>query len=643
MCGIVGFWHKGPGRSASSMGEHLSRMAGPLAHRGPDSHGSWLDADRGLGLGHRRLAVVDLSESGHQPMQSGSGRYVLTYNGEIYNFGELRCDLSNRGTRFTGGSDTEVLLAGFDCWGVEATIRRIRGMFAFVVWDRDHRELLLCRDRLGEKPLYYGWSAGILMFGSELKALRAHPSWSPEIDLEAVALYLKYGSVPAPLSIYRGIHKLPPGTFVRLREEVSHVDEAPPVPYWRVEDAVHQQQSFRGSDTEAVDTLERLLAESVARQMVADVPVGAFLSGGIDSSTIVAIMQAQRAEPVRTFSIGFAESRYDEAKHAEAVARHLGTEHTEWIITPEEARSVIPALPAVYDEPFGDSSQIPTILVSRLAREYVTVALSGDGADELFGGYDRYAQGARIWGFVQNTPRPFRVPMAMGLRAVAGLPSGASSRLRHRTRKLADVLRNSSFRDLYDRLLTDWPDPRLGLASSPGTVREIVDLPPESFDDPRLWMMYADTVRYLPDTILTKVDRAAMTASLETRIPMLDHEIVEFAWRLPLDLKIRGSRGKWILRQVLHRYVPESLVDRPKMGFGVPIDEWLRGPLRAWASDLLDPVALEKDGFFAADVVSSRWSEHLSGARDWHYALWPVLMFRSWHDSVASARSADRG
>jgi asparagine synthase (glutamine-hydrolysing) len=645
MCGIAGFWDRTGRGDRTDLVMRVRAMAEAVVHRGPDDAGHWIDQDTGLALGHSRLAVVDPSARGHQPMMSATGRYVVSFNGEIYNFPALRRELTALGNRFEGGSDTEVLLAAIEQWGLERALERFTGMFAFALWDRRRTELLLCRDRLGEKPIYYGWSDGVFLFGSELKALRSHPSWRGRIDRDALALYLKHSNVPAPRTIYAGYYKLRPGSFVRIASETTCGSLPEERSYWTLQNVVIRGRAteFEGSDEDAIAELDAHLARSIERQLVADVPVGAFLSGGVDSSTVVAMMQAQRSEPVRTFSIGFREGRYDETSYARGVSAHLRTSHTEWIITPDEARRVIPDLSSIYDEPFADSSQIPTILVSRLAREHVTVSLSGDGADEVFGGYDRYGLGARIWRGVGWIPPAARTWLAA---AVGSIPRAffdskhGSTIWKHRVAKLCDTLESRRPIDLYDRLMSDWPDPTDGVVSEVLPSEELRFVDPCGFRDLREWMMYLDTLGYLPDTILTKVDRAAMAVGLETRVPMLDHAIVEFAWRLPMHLRIRRGQSKWILRQVLYRYLPRTLVDRPKMGFGVPVADWLRGPLRDWAEDLLDERRLQREGYFRAHAIRDRWREHLCGSRNRQYSLWPILMFQSWMEASATTSTA---
>ena len=652
MCGITGFL--GGDFSPDTAGPIVDAMTGALAHRGPDATGRWLDAEAGIALGHRRLSILDLSPHGAQPMQSACSRYVLSYNGEIYNFARLRAQLEAEVAglpAWHGHSDTEVMLAAISHWGLEQAVGRFVGMFAFALWDRRERTLILARDRLGEKPLYYGWLGKAFVFASELKALKHHPAWRGEVDRDALALLLRHNYIPAPHSIYTQVRKLPPGTWLTIKPSVARGGESPePHVYWSARAGAERgtRNPLDTSASEAVQQLDRLLRVSVAGQMVADVPLGAFLSGGIDSSTIVALMQVQSTARVRTFTIGFPEAAYDEAHHARAVAHHLGTDHTELYVTPEEAMAVIPRLPAIYDEPFSDSSQIPTFLVAALARQHVTVSLSGDGGDELFGGYNRYFWGRSLWRQVGWIPVPLRRAIA---GAMVALPPARwealfnrlspllPRRLRERNpgdkvHKLAQILGVKGPEALYHALVAHWTDPAAVVLSAqePATFltdrSRWADLP-----DFTQRMMFLDTVSYLPDDILVKLDRASMAVSLESRVPLLDHRVVEFAWQLPLAMKIRGGVGKWVLRQVLEQYVPQRLVDRPKMGFGVPLDSWLRGPLREWAEALLSEPRLRTEGFFDPRPIRAKWAEHLSGRRNWQYHLWDVLMFQAWFEA----------
>lgn len=646
MCGLTGFWRAGGVREEEATALVL-RMAKAIEHRGPDDAGSWVDAAAGIALGHRRLAIVDLSAAGHQPMTAHGGRYVIAFNGEIYNHQVIRRELDARGTiNWRGHSDTETLLAGIEVWGFEETLRRTIGMFAIALWDRKERTLSLARDRLGEKPLYYGWQGlgeqRALVFGSELKSLRAHPAFDAPVDRDALTLFMRTGYVPAPWSIHAGIHKLPPGTFTVLRAG----DEKPVIrTYWSAEQVFMDgfAQPLSLTPEQAVDQLEALLGDAVGQQMVADVPLGAFLSGGIDSSTIAALMQSRTSQPIKTFSIGFHEAGYNEAEHAAAVARHLKTDHTELYVSAADALAVVPKLPHMYDEPFADSSQIPTHLVSRMARSHVTVALSGDAGDELFCGYSRYLFTERMWSRLEAIPRPLR---QLGGAMLSAVPSGVwdgvgrltgRGLLAERMRKGASVLASTEPDELYLNTVSQWMDsaslveggrePATLLTGAPSPLRV---LPPV----PR--MMAYDMMTYLPGDILTKVDRAAMSVSLETRVPMLDHRVVEFAWRLPMSLKLRGGTSKWLLREVLYRHVPRELIERPKMGFGIPLDHWLRGPLREWAEQLLAPERLRAEGL-RVEPIRRAWQEHTSQSKDRQYALWNVLSYMAWKQDLDRA------
>ncbi|MBD2577195.1 asparagine synthase (glutamine-hydrolyzing) [Oscillatoria sp. FACHB-1406] len=644
MCGLTGYWSQAG--NLENLEAIACKMSNTIIHRGPDSKGTWVDPTTGIALGHRRLAIVDLSPEGHQPMHSANDRYILVFNGEIYNFRDLQQQLLAFGHSFRGHSDTEVMLAAFCQWGIEPAVQKFVGMFAFALWDRQERVLHLGRDRLGEKPLYYGWMGDTFLFGSELKALKAHPHWQGKIDRDVLTLLLRHNYIPAPYSIYQNIYKLPPGTLLTL--PTANPSARPtPKPYWSMQSVVEsgRDNPFQGSEREAVAQLDSLLRDAISQQIVADVPLGAFLSGGVDSSTVVALMQAQSSRPVKTFTIGFHEAAYNEANDAKVVARHLGTDHTELYVTPEEALAVIPKLPALYDEPFSDSSQIPTFLVSQLARQHVTVSLSGDGGDELFGGYNRYFLANRIWKQVGWLPQNLKSTIARGLtlrspeawnktfeQLAPILPKSLRQRLPgDKLHKLAAVLAVDSPEALYTNLVSHWSNPAalvLGASEPPTALTDSTHW--ANLPDFTQQMMYLDAVTYLPGDILTKVDRAAMGVSLETRVPFLDHRVVEFTSTLPLALKIRQSQSKWLLRQVLYQYVPPKLIERPKMGFGIPLDRWLRNELRDWAEDLLSEQRLEQEGFFNPQPIRQKWQEHLSGTRNWQYHLWDVLMFQSW-------------
>jgi asparagine synthase (glutamine-hydrolysing) len=644
MCGIAGFWSRkaldGPPV------ELLNRMGGALAHRGPDDAGVFHDSNAGLGLSFRRLSIIDLTAEGHQPMASVSGRYRIIFNGEVYNFEEIRAELGNYSWR--GHSDTEVMLAAFERWGLEAAVQRFVGMFAFALWDSFEQRLHLVRDRLGIKPLYYGQVNGSFVFASELKALKIFPGFQATIDRDALAAYMRCSYVPAPFSIYQGIHQLPAGHILTL-----NAADAEPIlaAYWSAADVAHNgvKNRVQGSDEEVIEELLGKLAEAVRLRMIADVPLGAFLSGGIDSSAVVALMQSQSSRPVKTFTIGFHEDVYNESAHARKIAQHLGTDHTQLILTPQDALDIVPLLPSMYDEPFADSSQIPTHLVSKLARRHVTVALSGDGGDELFCGYPRYRLLNSLWNTLKKIPRPAANAVARLMRGISPstldrtlrwlpVPASLKSSSGRKLHRLADHMIAHDPAEIYLRAISMWVDPAAVVLRSheypvvEQSIRKFADMP-----DVREMAILTDLTNYLPDDILTKVDRASMAVGLEARVPLLDHRVVEFAWRLPMHFKIRNGQTKWALRQVLYRYVTPELVERPKMGFGVPIDLWLRGPLRAWAEDLLSRESLSRHGLFSVKHIREKWEEHASGTHNWHHLLWPVLMFQAWIAQNSSA------
>ncbi|MCU7927027.1 MAG: asparagine synthase (glutamine-hydrolyzing) [Candidatus Thiodiazotropha sp. (ex Dulcina madagascariensis)] len=647
MCGIAGIFNDT--QSVETLSANARRMADTLAHRGPDDAGVWTEPDQGLALAHRRLSILDLSSEGHQPMASACNRYRIVFNGEIYNHAELRQELERAGAEdWRGHSDTEVMLAAIAAWGVRGALDRFTGMFAFALWDRETRSLTLARDRLGEKPLYYGYSGRLFLFASELKALRAHPGFKAEIDRHALALMQRLAYIPAPHSIYQGIRKLVPGTLLTLQP--GRRSEIRPEVYWSARKVAEQGQHapFGGTEEEALNELERLLGDAIGRQMIADVPLGAFLSGGVDSSATLAMMQAQSSRPVKSFTIGFWERSFNEAENAKAVAAHLGTDHTELYITPQQALSVVPLLPKLYDEPYGDSSQIPAYLVSQLARQQVTVSLSGDGGDELFGGYNRYLWGKHLWRMLGWAPVSLRGILANLLttpapaawdRVFDALRPIIPASLHYQNpgdklHKLAQIVTARDPKEIYWRLVSQWKDPENLVLNSSEPVTAFTDpMQQPDLAEFEHRMMQMDTVTYLPDDILVKVDRAAMGASLETRLPLLDHKLVEFAWSLPLAMKIHGNQRKRLLRKLLYRHVPAALIERPKMGFGIPLADWLRGPLREWSETLLDEQRLREEGYFNPAMVQAYWNEHLSGQRNWSYYLWNVLAFQSWQDA----------
>lgn len=618
-------------------------MADAIRHRGPDDSGAWVDPDAGIALGFRRLAILDLSSSGHQPMLSASGRYVIIFNGEVYNFKELRAELGKLGHSFRGTSDTEVILTAFDQWGLPTAVPRFNGMFAMAVWDRLERCMHLVRDRIGIKPLYYGWAGTTLLFGSELKALRSYPGFQNEIDRNALALFLRYNYVPAPQSIFKGICKLLPASILTIHD--ASPEKTSLNIYWSAGDAAQNglHNPYAGNEAEITAQLDTVLRNSIRQRMVADVPLGAFLSGGIDSSTVVALMQAQSTQPIKTFTIGFDEPGYNEALFAREIAKHLGTDHTELIVKPSEALEIIPRLPTLFDEPFADSSQVPTFLVAQMARRHVTVSLSGDGGDELFAGYNRYTWAPRIWKNTGWVPVGLRKAASSTLNKLnpylekfftfyntnkkCGVPQ-----FRDKLQKVSAVLPLESPHAIYHHLTWHWENP-YQIVKGSHSISDATNGKLTNISDFMSWMQWMDLTAYLPDDILTKVDRASMGASLESRVPFLDdHRVIEFAWRIPLDMKIRDGKGKWLLRRVLYQYVPPELIERPKMGFSLPVGQWLRGDLFEWAEALLEETRLQREGFFDPKPIRSAWAEHKSGRYNHQDKLWGVLMFQAWQE-----------
>ncbi|MFV1973752.1 MAG: asparagine synthase (glutamine-hydrolyzing) [Thiohalobacterales bacterium] len=638
MCGITGFIHHTPDSETV-----INTMTDALLHRGPDAGGVWRDDDTGIALGHRRLSIVDLSPAGSQPMTSASGRYVMVYNGEIYNFTELRPELMKSGYAFRGHSDTEVLLAAIETWGTRTALDRSSGMFAFALWDRSEHTLTLARDRVGKKPLYYGWCNGAFLFGSELKALARHPAFDTTINRSALGELMRLGWIPEPLSIYSSIRKLPPGCLLQIKTG-SAAGAAEPEYYWRANEACRSasDNGFSGNYAAATNRLDALLHAAVGRRMVADVELGALLSGGIDSTSVVALMQQQAERPVKTFSIGFAEPRFNEAEHAAAIARHLGTDHHELYVTPEQCLDVVGRLPAIYDEPFADISQVPTLLVSQLARKQVKVVLSGDGGDELFAGYTHYSEALRQWPRLQHTPAPLRrLLRTLALRyeqfswRLFSNSSGRTmpgwqrlgSKLEKRTR---GVIQETPQQFLIERNARYLQPENLVLGYAVTDITITEDDLWLSGTDPLQQMQHLDYIGYLPGDILVKVDRASMAVGLEVRAPILDTSVADFAWSLPVDFLVDRNGGKRILKDVMRRYVPRELTDRPKRGFSMPIEDWLRGPLHDWALDLLDPAGLVQQGFFNPESVETIWKQHMAGWRNHSNLLWSILMFQSW-------------
>ena len=657
MCGIVGIFGN---LRKEDLERSINKMSATLIHRGPDDSGTWVNEESGIAFGHQRLSIVDLSSVGHQPMISPCGKFSVIFNGEIYNHLQLREKLNNSKYKqsWRGHSDTETLVSAFSQWGIEKTLNQLVGMFAIAVWNIKTKKLYLIRDRFGEKPLYYGWSNGIFLFGSELKALRSYKGFNNEIDRSSLSLYMQYMYVPSPYSIFKDIYKLDPGCILEIdsigamqspKQITSFTFNSKGVgikQWYSLSDIVkNSQNNLITDENEAVELLEKTLLESVQSQLISDVPLGAFLSGGIDSSVIVSLMQKVSKKPVETFTIGFEESAFNEAIYAKEVAKYLGTDHHELYVTASDAFKVIPHLPTLYDEPFADSSQIPTYLVSKLAKQKVTVSLSGDAGDELFGGYNRYLWGSRIWSKAKWIPP--------NLRSIVGgviqkLPVSEWDKLGHslpnkyRVSSMGDKAHRMAHRlktvknldDMYHSLVTEGYREE-SLVVNDGLVLEtkvdnynIISSISESEQRMMLW----DSLTYLPDDILTKVDRAAMGVSLETRIPFLDHRVAELAWRLPLEMKIKNGEGKWPVRQVLYKYVPRELIERPKAGFAVPVGQWIRGPLREWASDLLDETRIQREGYFNPKLVKELWEQHLSGRHDWTPRLWAILMFQAWLD-----------
>ena len=648
MCGINGFYSN----SSLTFDNVILKMNSAISHRGPDTNGVWQDKNSGIVLGHQRLSIIDLSAAGKQPIQSNSSRFILTYNGEIYNHLEIRKEIekSNSNIKWYGNSDTETLLEAIDFWGIEITLQKIDGMFAFGLWDQKTRCLTLVKDRIGEKPLYYGWQGKgdnkIFLFSSELKALKMHPEFKGEINRDAIALQLRHNCVPAPYSIYKDIHKLLPGCYLQLKESDLKKCLIPQSKiYWSLtESAIYgNNNQLILSEIDIQKGLEKHLRSSVKKQMISDVPIGAFLSGGIDSSTVVALMQSQSNHPIKTFTIGFSEEDYSEAKYAKKIAKHLGTDHTELYVSSKMAMEIIPKLPSIYDEPFSDSSQIPTYLVSQLAKQHVKVSLSGDGGDELFCGYNRYIMSKKFSNIFRLMPLFFRKILSNRLELISTknwdklsnfLPFlDQYSNFGDKMHKVVNVLKAKDLDDLYYMLCSHWQNPTELLINSkePGTL--LTEFKPELKGlNNQQQMMALDFITYLSDDILVKVDRAAMASSLETRVPFLDHKLIEYVWKIPHSLKFRNGQGKWILRQILNQYIPENLTKRSKMGFGIPIDTWLRGPLRDWAENLLNEKRLKEEGFFNPKLIRDKWEDHLSDKRNWQSDLWDILMFQAWID-----------
>lgn len=634
MCGIAGIVDLKRQLDGNELALTAKKMADTLHHRGPDTGGQWTDAAAGLSLSFRRLAIIDLTSSGHQPMMSANGRFCIVYNGEVYNYQELRQQLAAEGCRFRGNSDTEVILEAFERWGIEVTVKRLIGMFAIALWDTEERKLWLIRDRLGIKPLYFGSVGGRFLFASELKALRAVDGWEPEIDRDALAGFLRFNYVPAPRSIYTDIYKLPPGSLLSF----SPGEDLDVKRYWTMADVICQER-INAPDDRVISAAETLMRDAISRRMVADVPLGALLSGGIDSTTVAALMQAESKVPIRTFTIGFENTAYDEAQDARAVAAHIGSNHTELYLSVNRARDLIPQLPDWFDEPFGDSSALPTHLVSQLARNDVTVALSGDGGDEVFFGYNRYVAAEDAWRRMSTMSGWRRRLFAAAAESLSVgswdllaklLPTARRPRMfGDKMHKLATVFRQPDENAIYRRLVSQWDNPTEFISSGKETFGEAWQTSEELVDFVDR-MAFLDTVTYLPDDILTKVDRASMSVNLEVRVPLLDHRLIEFAWTLPKRMRIRGSTTKWLLRQVCYRHVPQAIVDRPKMGFAIPLDTWLKGPLYEWAESLLDKQRLEEDGLFKPLAVRSAWEAYLDGKGNYQHGIWGLLQAQAW-------------
>ena len=631
MCGLVGFWD-----GQSSLQDPysiISKMTDRLRHRGPNDKGIWCDAEQGIALGHRRLAILDLSSQGHQPMHSHNDRYVIIYNGEIYNYLELKKQLQKNNHHFTSHSDTEVILTLISSYGLDAALQRISGMFAFALWDKKNKVLHLARDRMGEKPLYYGRVNQCWVFGSELKAIRVYPHFENKVDRASLALLMQYGYIPAPNSIYEHIYKLPPGHYLSLTYSNRH-SLPEPKPYWSAikvaQDGLHNPLHL--TDKEVIQSTEELLSSIIRSRMISDVPIGAFLSGGIDSSLITALMQKNSSQPIKTFTIGFQDPAYNEAGYAKAIAQYLQTDHTELYIDADQAFNLIPNLPSIYDEPFADSSAIPTCLIAQLTRQHVTVCLSGDGGDELFGGYNRYLLGNTLSNMVRFLPYPLRLLLQKTLLALSSpsmealLQYSKLPMIHHKLHKLSSVIAVKSTNDLYPYLISQWLDPQ-EIVKEGGRTQYNPLL--EKNDMIKKMMLY-DTLFYLPDDIMVKVDRACMAVGLENRAPYLDHQLFAWTWRLASNMKIRNRTTKWLLREVLAQHIPQSLFARPKMGFSIPLGSWLRGPLRDWADALLNKSSIEAQGYLEAGPILKKWEEHLTGKRNWQYPLWTVLMFQAW-------------